>query len=227
MTWGFLAAIATARLSRPCREYVYASQGFMEMQGLRPFRGVTPEEYLGKTRRLTLKPFTCACWKCLERRRGETGTWYFLRDRRTRLCRRSLRQGFFPMRSLRFTRGTIFQKTTERAGLKVIRFGNPPEEICELIASATAVFCVDSFPSHLAQMWKDRAVVMLTEMKAEMTVHPGGFPRSGWLRRARNVIPAGTRPALTRITAARRAESSARPGNLPHTWRNSQGRHWD
>jgi hypothetical protein len=68
-------------------------------------------------------------------------------------------------------------KDYEQAGLTVIRFGNPPEQICELIASASTVFCTDSFPSHLAQMWKDKAVVMMTEMMARITYHPC-FPAS-------------------------------------------------
>jgi hypothetical protein len=171
---GFLAAIATTRLSRPRREYVYEYQGFMEMQGLRPFRNVTPEEY----RKEAQNDFDAIHLRVLEMF-GEKAAG----NRNVVFPSGSAHQIMPPEVAARvlhdaefaFHEKDDFAKDYEREGLKVIRFGNPPEEVCELIASAAAVFCVDSFPSHLAQMWKDRAVVMLTEMKAGMTVHPG-FP---------------------------------------------------
>ena len=82
-----------------------------------------------------------------------------------------------PFADFAFHAKDSFAKEYERAGLKVVRFGNPPEEICEMIASSSSVFCTDSFPSHLAQMWKDKTTVLMTEMKASMTVHPS-FPAS-------------------------------------------------
>ena len=43
---GFVLAGATMRLTRPSRHLVHEYQGFMELQGLRPFRSVSLEEYL-------------------------------------------------------------------------------------------------------------------------------------------------------------------------------------
>ena len=48
---GFHAAFATTRLSRPERKYLHEYQGFMEMQGLSPFRDVTLEEFLSEAQR--------------------------------------------------------------------------------------------------------------------------------------------------------------------------------
>jgi hypothetical protein len=174
--FGFLIAGATTRLSRPRRRYVFEYQGFMEMQGLRPFRDVTLEEYLGQAQ---------IDFDAIHARVLHEFPPHNLRPRIVVFPSGSAHQimppdfaaRLFAAAGFAFHEKDSFSKEYERAGLNVVRFGDPPEEICQLIASASAVFTTDSFPSHLAQMWKDRTTVLLTEMKARMTVHPG-FPAS-------------------------------------------------
>jgi hypothetical protein len=177
---GFLLAGATGRVSRPSRRLVFAYQGFMEMQGLGPFRDVSAEEFAREAPQdhdaihaRVLKAF------------GPVGarrrTVVFPSGAAHQIMPPDVAARLMPSAEFAFHEKDGFSRDYEQAGLKVVRFGAPPEEICELIASAAAVFTTDSFPSHLAQMWRDRTVVMLTEMKAGMTVHPG-FPASRVVR---------------------------------------------
>ncbi len=112
---GFQVAFATTRLSRPERQYLHEYQGFMEMQGLRPFRDVTLEEYLSEAQ----KDFDGIHSHVLEMF-GQgglgIGRWSFLRDQLIRSCRPNLRQRFFPLPILRSTKGTILQKNSRRSG---------------------------------------------------------------------------------------------------------------
>ncbi len=169
---GFLIAAASTFLSRPSRQYVHEYQGFMEMQGLRPFRDITVKEYLSEAQ----KDFAVIHSRVLETFGRED-----CRHRTVVFPSGSAHQIMPPQLAAKFLSHAIFafyekddlSKVYEQAGLNVIKFGNPPEQICELIASASTVFCTDSFPSHLAQMWKDKAFLLGTEMKPRMTVHPG------------------------------------------------------
>lgn len=173
---GFLLAIATTRLSRPRRECVYEYQGFMEMQGLPPFRDVSLEEYLSEAQ----FDFDCIHTRVLEAfgpRDSRQRTVVFPSGAAHQIMPPEFAAKVLPFADFAFHAKDSFAKEYDQAGLKVVRFGNPPEEICELIASSSSVLCTDSFPSHLAQMWKDKTTVLMTEMKASMTVHPS-FPAS-------------------------------------------------
>jgi hypothetical protein len=173
---GFHAAFATNRLSRPERQYLHEYQGFTEMQGLPPFRDVTLEEYLSEAQ----KDFDGIHARVLEmfgQRASRDRTVVFPAGSAHQIMPPQLAARTLPFAEFAFYEKDDFAKEFEQVGLNVIRFGKPPEQICELIASASAVFSTDSFPSHLAQMWKDRAILMMTEMKARMTVHPC-FPSS-------------------------------------------------
>lgn len=173
---GFLLAIATTRLSRPRRQYVYAYQGFMEMQGLRPFRDVSLEEYLSEAQ-FDFDRIHTRVLEAFGPRDSSQRVVVFPSGAAHQIMPPEFAAQVLPMADFAFHEKDSFAKEYEQAGLKVVRFGNPPEEICEIVASSSSVFCTDSFPSHLAQMWKDRATVLLTEMKAGMTVHPS-FPAS-------------------------------------------------
>jgi hypothetical protein len=173
---GFLVAVATTRLSRPRRGYVYAYQGFMEMQGLRPFRDVTLKEYLSQAQ-IDFDTIHSRVCEEFGSKSPRQRTVVFPSGAAHQIMPPEFAAKFLSFADFAFHEKDSFSKEYERAGLNVVRFGNPPEEICELIASASAVYCTDSFPSHLAQMWEDRTTVLLTEMKAGTTVHPG-FPAS-------------------------------------------------
>jgi hypothetical protein len=168
---GFRAAFATARLSRPEQKYLYEYQGFMEMQGLQPFRDVTLEEYLREAQ-ADFDDIHARVLEVFGRNTTRNRTIVFPSGSAHQIMPPQLAARILPSADFAFYEKDNFAKEFEEAGLKVVKFGGPPDEICELISSAAAVFCTDSFPSHLAQMWPDRAVLMMTEMKSRMTVHP-------------------------------------------------------
>ena len=173
---GFSLAASTARLSFPSRKFIDKYQGFMELQGLKPFRDVSAKEFLGEAQ---------TDFDVIGRRARNLFGRNAARNRIVVFPSGSAHQIMPPDVAARILRNADFafyEKDElaagfEQAGLNVIRFGKPPEQICELIASASAVFCTDSFPSHLAQMWPDRTIPMLTIAKAGATVHPS-FPIS-------------------------------------------------
>jgi len=173
---GFLIATATTLLSRPRRQYAHEYQGFMEMQGLRPFRDVTLEEYLGEAQ-IDFDVIRARVLEAFGKQNSQSRIMIFPSGSSHQIMPPAVAAKVFPYADFAFYENDDLSKEYEQAGLKVIKYGSPPERICELIASASAVFCTDSFPSHLAQMWKDKAVVMLTEMKARITFHPC-FPAS-------------------------------------------------
>ena len=212
---GFFVAIATTRLSRPSRQYAREYQGFMEMQGLRPFRDVTLEEFLSEAQK-DFDVIHARAHEAFGREDSRHRTVVFPSGSSHQTMPPEFAVKVFPQADFAFHEKDDFSKDFERAGLNVIRFGNPPEQICELIASASTVFCTDSFPSHLAQMWKDKAVVMLTEMKARITFHPC-FPASRVVESRAECNPAGSWFASARITAARRGGYSVRPGRALNT----------
>ena len=173
---GFAVAVATGRLSRPCRKYVYEYQGFMELQGLQPFRDVILEEFISEAQ----EDFDVIHSRVLEafgQRSALHRTVVFPSGSGHQIMPPQVAARILPSAEFAFYEHDNLLKEYEQAGLKILKFGKPPAQICELIASASTVLCTDSFPSHLAQMWKDRTIPMMTEMKARMTVHPG-FPMS-------------------------------------------------
>jgi hypothetical protein len=141
---GFLVATATTRLSRPSRQYAREYQGFMEMQGLRPFRGVTLEEYLSEAQ----KDFDVIHSRVLDafgREGSRHRTVVFPSGSAHQIMPPQLAAKVLSHADFAFHEKDDFSKDYEQAGLNVIRFGNPPEQICELIASASTVFSTDSF----------------------------------------------------------------------------------
>jgi hypothetical protein len=171
---GFLVATATTLLSRSSRQYVHEYQGFMEMQGLRPFRDVAVEEYLSEAQ----KDFDVIHSRALETFGSEGSrhrTVVFPSGSAHQIMPPQLAAKVLSHADFAFHEKDDFAKEFEEAGVGVVRFSSA-EQICELIASASTVFCTDSFPSHLAQMWKEKALLLMTQRKAAMVVHPS-FPR--------------------------------------------------
>ncbi len=171
---GFFLAAATTRLSLPNRDYIHEYQGFMELQGLRPFRDVSVEEYVNEAQ-TEFQVMHARVLEMFGRDAARNRTIVFPAGSAHQIMPPQLAAEVLSNADFAFYEKDGFAKEFEEVGLNVIKFGKPPEEICELMASASAVFCTDSFPSHLAQMWPDRAILMMTEMKTRMTVHPA-FP---------------------------------------------------
>jgi len=173
---GFMIAGATKRLTRPSRHLVHEYQGFMELQGLRPFRTVSLEEYLEAA------PFDLAK---IDKRISamfpsegcSSRVVVFPSGSAHQIMPPQVAADLLPSAQFAFHAKDTFAQEYIDLGLDVLRFGNPPGEICELIASSSVTICTDSFPFHLAQMWKEKAILLMTEMKARMTVRPG-FPIS-------------------------------------------------
>jgi hypothetical protein len=171
---GYFLATKTDRLSRPDRHLVFEYQGFMEMQGLQPFRDVSLAEFLAEAgidfdaigaRAAGEFPSGAPAHRTVVFPSG-TAHQIMPPDTAARLL---------PSADFAFHVKDGFSKEYEQAGLKVLRF-EKPEQICGMIASVSTVLCTDSFPSHLAQMWKGRALLLMTQQRTAMVVHPG-FPR--------------------------------------------------
>ena len=83
----------------------------MEMQGLRPFRDITVEEFLSEAQ----KDFDVIHSRVLETfgsRIPGIGQWSFRRARLIRSCRLNLQLNFFLTQFLRFTKRMISQEST-------------------------------------------------------------------------------------------------------------------
>src|SRR5208283_527906 len=132
-----------------------------EMQGLRPFRDISSEEFVSEAQTEFDVMHACVL-DAFGRNAARNRTIVFPSGSAHQIMPPQLAVRVLPAADFAFYEKDDFAKEYEQAGLNVIKFGKPPEQICELIASASAVFCTDSFPSHLAQMWKDRAILMMT-----------------------------------------------------------------
>jgi len=173
---GFMFAGATMRLTRPSRHLVHEYQGFMELQGLRPFRSVSLEEYLAAAS-CDLDRISNRASAMFPPEAGSCRIVVFPSGSAHQIMPPHVAAKLYPSAEFAFYEKDTLAQDYVDLGMKVFYYGKPPEEICKLIASSSIVICTDSFPSHLAQMWKDRTYSVMTEMNARMTVHPG-FPLS-------------------------------------------------
>jgi hypothetical protein len=173
---GYFLATKTTRLSRPDRRLAFEYQGFVEMQGLQPFRNVSLAEYLGEAG-IDFEAIGARAASAFPSGEPSYRTVVFPSGTAHQIMSPDTAARLFPSADFAFFERDDFAKEYAAAGLSVVKFGGPPEEVCRLIASASTVYCTDSFPFHLAQMWKDSAILMLTEMKIGTTVHPS-FPMS-------------------------------------------------
>jgi hypothetical protein len=172
--FAFQLAVMTTRLSRPSRRYVFEYQGFMEMQGLRPFRDVGLEEYSREAQK-DLDALNARVSAMFPMGSPNRRIVVFPSGSSHQIMPPTVAARLLPSADYAFHEKDEYSQEFIAAGLSVVRFSTPPEEICELIAPASAVVCTDSFPSHLAQMWKNKTTVALTHMKTGTTIHPG-FP---------------------------------------------------
>jgi hypothetical protein len=146
----------------------------MELQGLRPFQTICLEEYLDAAP-CDLDEIDKRVSAMFPPGIHSHGIVVFPSGTAHNIMPPEIAASLLPFAQYAFHEKDPFAEEFAALGLNVLRFGNPPEEICSIIASSTLTICTDSFPSHLAQMWKEKTIVLITEMKARMTVRPG-FP---------------------------------------------------
>lgn len=178
----FLIASSVLPLSIPEQRHVYQYQGFMEMQGLYPFRSVEFAEFAAaisdvlpcvKQKLQSLFPPATSRYRDLVFPSGSAH----------QIMPPEFAMVHFPEAQFAFYERDPDAEQFRRIGLSVVNFGRPPEDVVRLIAGARRTFSTDSFSSHLAQTWRDDCYVLLTEQKAEMVVLPG-FPETQIVRSA-------------------------------------------
>ena len=125
---GFLLACASGRVMRPSRRLVFEYQGFVEMQGLKPFRDVTAEEFVAASR-----PDLDAIHARVLSVFGSPGsaerTVVFPSGAAHQIVPPEVAARLLPAAEYAFHEKDGFSMEYEQAGLKVIRFGAPAEEI--------------------------------------------------------------------------------------------------
>jgi len=205
----FQAASLVTRLSLPTEKYTFKYQGFMEIQGLKPFR------------RVTLAQFEAAAPAVLEKLRVRVQSLFpgqgsgssvlvFPSGSAHQIMPPDFAAEYFRDARFAFHRKDLFASEYLNLGLSVVYFESP-EDIFSLISGAGTVYSTDSFPAHLAQLWRDECYMLMSQQKAEMVVVPG-FPDGQILHSLAPCHPCRSRARLDK-------ESKCDAGRMYcHTW---------
>ncbi len=166
----FLAASVVTRLSLPNSKYAFKYQGFMEIQGLKPFRSVTPAQF-DSAAPAVLEKLRVRVQSLFPPQAMRSAELVFPSGTAHQIMPPDFGAAYFRDAQFAFHRKDGFAAEFLNLGLNVVYFESP-QDIFTLIANARTVYATDSFPSHLAQTWRDDCYVLMSQQKAEMVVAP-------------------------------------------------------
>jgi hypothetical protein len=165
----------TDRLLLPRKDYSWEYQGFMELTALRPFANLSIDDFEAAAK---------LDWTIISQRlrasypsnkTSDKNIVVFPSGTAHQIMPATFARQYLPKAIFAFHEKDSYARDFRNANLEVVTFASP-ENMLQLGASAKAVICTDSFPSHLWQTWGRRVLLVLSQQTAKQIVHPG-FPR--------------------------------------------------
>jgi len=190
-------------LSLPERRHTFRYQGFMELQGLQPFRSIEWEEFVTASGP-TLSEIKARLHKRFAPATEPSGYAIFPSGTAHQIMPPAFAASYYPRATFFFHRKDKYSADFLKEGLRVEYF-ETPQDIFSIFAAADRVISTESFTSHLAQSWETNCYIYLTQSKQSMIVMPS-FPDSQIFRSLAPCHPCRSRVRYNETSLCDRGE---------------------
>jgi len=190
-------------LSLPERRHTFRYQGFMELQGLQPFRSIEWEEFVAAAAP-TLSEIKQRLHRKFAPATEPSGDAIFPSGTAHQIMPPAFAASHYPRATFFFHKNDNYAASFLKQGLRVGYF-ETPQDIFSIFAASNRVISTESFTSHLAQSWEANCYIYLTQSKQSMIVMPS-FPEAQIFRSLAACHPCRSRVRYNEASLCDRGE---------------------